>query len=79
MSDDMAYRLRTFQGTVVRFWRERAYGYLRLDASPREAHFHLRDCEGIGGDMIAKGTRLQFYLEQTSKGLNAIRCSKVSE
>jgi cold shock CspA family protein len=71
----MAYKLRTFSGVVVRFWRERGYGYIRIDAPPRETHFHLRDCEGIGGDEIKEGTRLEFYLEQTAKGLNAIRCS----
>jgi cold shock CspA family protein len=72
----MAYALRTFKGTVVRFYRERAYGYVRVDAPPREAHFHLRDFEECtGGDEIKEGTRLEFYLEQCAKGLNAIRCS----
>ena len=73
----VAYKLRTFEGHVVRFFREKAYGYIRLDASPREAHFHLRDCEDIGGDMIKKGDRMRFYLSQGARGLDAIRCSKV--
>jgi cold shock CspA family protein len=71
-----AYRLRTFRGTVVKFWRDRGYGYLSVDML-REAHFHLRDCEGLGGDQVRVGDRLQFYLSQTRHGLNAIRCSKI--
>jgi len=75
----MAYKLRTFKGTVVRFWRERGYGYLKIDAPPREAHFHLRDCEGVGGDQIKEGTRLEFYLADEPKGLTAIRVSLCNE
>jgi cold shock CspA family protein len=68
------YKLRTFKGTVVRFWPQQGYGFVRLDASPREAIFLLRHVEDVGGDQIRQGTRLQFYLEQHSKGLRAIRC-----
>jgi cold shock CspA family protein len=76
----MVYKLRTFTGTVVRFWRNNGYGYVRMDAAPRrEAHFHMRDCEDLGADQIREGTRLQFYLAQGAKGLNAIRCSKLNE
>ena len=75
----MAYKLRTFKGTVVRFFRNSGYGYLRIDGAAREAHFHLKDCEGIGGDQVRKGTRLEFYLKQTPKGLNAIRVSLICD
>lgn len=75
----MAYKLRTFKGTVVRFWRERGYGYLKIDGLPREAQVHLRDCEGVGGDQIKEGTRLEFYLADEPKGLTAIRVSLLSD
>jgi cold shock CspA family protein len=71
----MAYKLRTFGGVVVRFWRDRAYGYVRIDGTGREAHFHLRDFDHVGGDQVKEGTRLEFYLSQGAKGLDAIRCS----
>jgi cold shock CspA family protein len=70
----MAYKLRTFKGTVTRFWPERAYGYVRTDVIRREAHFHLRDFDHVGGDQIKEGTtRLEFYLEHHAKGLRAVR------
>jgi len=71
----MAYKLRTFKGTVTRFWPEKAYGYVRTDVVRQEAHFHLRDFDHVGGDQIKEGTRLEFYLSQRAKGLRAIRCS----
>lgn len=71
----MAYRLRTFSGVVVRFWPERAYGYVRTDVIGREAHFHLRDFDHIGGDQVKVGSRLEFYLADAPKGLAAIRVS----
>jgi cold shock CspA family protein len=71
----MAYKPRTFHGTVVRFWRARGYGRIKIDIAPREAHFHLRDCEGIGGDQIKEGVRLEFNLIDDPKGLTAIRVS----
>ena len=68
----MAYRLRTFQGKVVRFFPAKAYGYVRLDApSVLRAHFHLRDFDGVGADQIREGSRLEFYLVDDPKGLRA--------
>lgn len=72
----LKYKLKTFSGTVVRFFRELGYGYIRIDMPPREAHVHIRDCY-FAADEIQKGDRLQFYLEQTAKGLNAIQVSKI--
>ncbi len=69
----MAYRLRPFRGTVVRFWPERGFGFVRPDGGSRDARVHLKDCENIGGDQINVGTRLEFYLEDHPKGLRAIR------
>jgi hypothetical protein len=73
----VAYRLRTFVGVVVKFWPERGYGFIRLDGSPVEARFNLRNCElGLGAHDITTGTRLRFYLEQHESGkLDAIRVS----
>jgi cold shock CspA family protein len=72
----MAYKLRKFNGSVVRFWPERAYGYVRTDVTRREAHFHFRDFEHrVGGDEIKIGTRLEFYLADDPRGLSAIRVS----
>ena len=69
-----SYKLRTFKGTVTRFFPERAYGHVKIDGLAREAQVHLGDCE-FGGHEIRQGTRLEFYLEQRPKGLNAIRVS----
>jgi cold shock CspA family protein len=71
----MTYKLRAFKGTVVRFWHERGYGFVKIDGLPRQAQVHLRDCENIGGDQINVGTRLEFYLADGPKGLDAIRVS----
>lgn len=66
------YRLKTFTGRVVRWWPEKAYGYARLDASPREVHFHLRDFDRVGGDQIMIGSPLEFYLAEDRRGLRAV-------
>jgi cold shock CspA family protein len=71
----MGYALRTFHGAVVRFWPERGFGFVKPDGMSRDARVHLTDCEGIGGDQISVGTRLQFYLVDHPKGLRAIRVS----
>lgn len=74
----MAYALRTFKGTLVRFFRERGYGYVKVDHMPRDAHLHLRDCE-FGAHEIRVGSRLEFYLADGPKGLDAIRVSICDE
>jgi cold shock CspA family protein len=68
----LAYKLRTFHGTVVRWWPEKAYGYARIDGSPRQAHIHLRDFDRVGGDQITIGKRLEFYLADDRHGLRAV-------
>jgi cold shock CspA family protein len=69
----MGYKLRTFHGTVVRFFAAKGYGYVRLDApSSRQAHFHLRDFGGVGADQIRAGNRLEFYLAEDPRGLRAV-------
>jgi cold shock CspA family protein len=70
----MAYKLKTFTGSVVRFWRERGYGYVKIDNTPREAHVHLRDCN-FAGHEVKIGSRLEFYLADNPKGLEAIQVS----
>jgi cold shock CspA family protein len=70
----MAYALRTFKGTVIKFRPELGFGYLKIDGGP-EAHMHLRDFDHVGGDQIMKGTRIEYYLTQGVHGLNAIRCT----
>jgi cold shock CspA family protein len=70
----MTYKLRTFTGTVVRFWRERGYGYVKIDNIPREAQVHLRDCD-FGSHEIKIGSRLEFYLADNPKGLAAVQIS----
>ena len=72
----MAFALRKFHGVCVRWWPEKAYGFVRIDGG-REAHVHLGDFENrTGADEVTKGTRLTFYLSDDPKGLSAIRVEK---
>lgn len=74
----MAVRLRQFSGKVVRFWRQKADGFVKVDGSPREAHFHMSNFDDdTGGDEIRPGDRLSFYLEDAARGLRAIRISRI--
>lgn len=68
--------LRKFSGKVVQFWREREYGFVRIDTAARDAVFHLDNFEETTGpDQVTTGTRLEFFLEQQPRGLKAIRLS----
>jgi cold shock CspA family protein len=70
--------LRRFIGTVISFNRARGFGFVKVDGPFPQAFVNISEFPSyVGMDMLGPGTRVEFYLENSSKGLKAIRANIV--
>ncbi len=58
-------------GTVKFFDRRKGFGFIRIDATGREVFVHASDLK----EMVDRGYRVMFALEETDKGLQARQVS----
>ncbi len=57
-------------GTVVRFHKDKGFGFIDTDASDEDVFFHVRD---IDGREPREGQTLEFTVKQAEKGPRAVR------
>lgn len=57
-------------GTVLRFYEDKGFGFIKSDASDEDVFFHVQD---ISGRDPQEGEELEFALEMAEKGPRAKR------
>lgn len=55
-------------GTVVRFNKDRGFGFIETDASDEDVFFHAND---VNGRDPSENERVEFVIEQAPKGPRA--------
>ena len=63
----------TVQGTVRWFSRVKGYGFINPDGQEDDVFVHFSAIEGDGYRNLNKGQRVEFSIEDTDKGPQAIK------
>jgi len=64
-------------GTVKWFSRAKGFGFIAPDGSDKDAFVHYSDISGDGFRNLDEGQRVEFRLESTPKGLNAVEVAAI--
>jgi len=65
------------QGTVKWFNGEKGYGFITPDTGGKDVFVHSSAIEGQGFRSLEEGQRVEFSVEQSPKGPQAVRVMKV--
>jgi len=65
------------QGTVKWFNGEKGYGFITPDTGGKDVFVHYSAIEGQGFRSLEEGQRVEFSVEQSPKGPQAVRVMKV--
>jgi CspA family cold shock protein len=60
------------QGTVKWFSRAKGYGFIQPDGAPEDVFVHYSAIAGDGFRNLQRGERVEFAIEDTAKGPQAI-------
>jgi CspA family cold shock protein len=74
----MEDNLRT-QGTVQWFSRVKGYGFIRPDGDEEDVFVHYSVIQGEGYRNLDKGQRVEFMVEDTPKGPQAVEVIGLDE
>lgn len=68
---------RRYTGTVTSFYHDRGWGFVRVDGLARgDAIIHVLEFpQSVDVSDLARGVRVEFYLEQHAKGLRSVRAN----
>ncbi len=65
-------------GTVKWFNRDKGYGFITRDDGEKDVFVHYSSIEGSGIRNLDEGDKVQFEVESSPKGPQAVRVSSVS-
>jgi len=64
------------KGTIKRIWYDRNYGFISVEDEEKDIFFHRSGVEGEFHD-LREGVEIEFELEETEKGKQAIKVTIV--
>ena len=65
------------QGTIVRL-TDKGFGFISREGEEKDLFFHMNELQDVQFNELRVGDKLQFEVEESQKGLNAVRISRVA-
>ncbi len=65
------------QGTIVRL-TDKGFGFISREGEEKDLFFHMNELQDVQFNKLRVGDKLQFEVEESPKGLNAVRISRVA-
>ncbi len=65
------------QGTIVRL-TDKGFGFISREGEEKDLFFHMNELIDVQFNDLRVGDKLQFDVEESPKGLNAVRISRVA-
>jgi CspA family cold shock protein len=65
------------QGTIVRL-TDKGFGFISREGEEKDLFFHMNELQDVQFNELRVGDKLQFEVEESPKGLNAVRISRVA-
>jgi len=65
------------QGTIVRL-TDKGFGFISREGEEKDLFFHMNELIDVQFNELRVGDKLQFEVEESPKGLNAVRISRVA-
>ena len=65
------------QGTIVRL-TDKGFGFISREGEEKDLFFHMNELIDVQFNELRVGDKLQFDVEESPKGLNAVRISRVA-
>ncbi len=65
------------QGTIVRL-TDKGFGFISREGEEKDLFFHMNELQDVQFNDLRVGDKLQFEVEESPKGLNAVRISRVA-
>ena len=63
------------QGTIQRL-TDRGFGFIKSDAFNKDIFFHAKNLDGVAYEELREGDAVTFEVEETDRGLNAIKIAR---
>ena len=63
------------QGTIQRL-TDRGFGFIKSDAFDKDIFFHAKNLDGVAYEELRAGDAVTFEVEETDRGLNAIKIAR---
>lgn len=73
MSEEEEIEGTLYMGTVIRYQKERRYGFIRVDDSDNDIFFHDSYLQMSGFKTVDLGARVSFEIGQNHKGPMAVK------
>lgn len=65
------------QGTIVRL-TDKGFGFISREGEEKDLFFHMNELQDVQFNDLRVGDKLQFDVEESPKGLNAVRISRIA-
>ena len=65
------------QGTIVRL-TDKGFGFISREGEEKVLFFHMNELQDVQFNDLRVGDKLQFDVEESPKGLNAVRISRIA-
>ncbi len=65
------------QGSIVRL-TDKGFGFISREGEEKDLFFHMNELQDVQFNELRVGDTLQFEVEESPKGLNAVRITRVA-
>jgi len=65
------------KGTVNWFDPDKGYGFIEAETKEEDVFVHISDIEGRGSKDLEEGQEVEFEIEETDKGFQAVNVVKI--
>lgn len=65
-------------GSIKNYMSDRGFGFITPDEGGKDCFFHIADLAGIDEQLVARGLRVSYRVEQTDRGPKAVRLAVLS-
>ena len=65
------------QGTIARL-TDKGFGFIAREGESKDVFFHRNELVGVTFEELREGDAVQFEVEESPKGLNAVKVSRVA-
>ena len=65
------------QGKITRLVADRGFGFIHRDGEEKDLFFHATELQGIEFKDLNEGDQVQFEINESPKGMNAVKVSRL--